>query len=48
MKERPIRDLVDALNQIGADISYLEKEGYPPLKICGRKLKEQRSLLMLQ
>lgn len=33
MKERPIGPLVDALNQLGADITYLEKEGYPPLKI---------------
>ena len=33
MKQRPIGPLVDALLQIGADISYLEKEGYPPLEI---------------
>lgn len=33
MKERPIAVLVDALKQMGADIEYLEKEGYPPLKI---------------
>lgn len=33
MKERPIGVLVDALQQMGADIDYLEKEGYPPLKI---------------
>lgn len=33
MKQRPIRALVDALNQLGADIEYLENEGYPPLKI---------------
>jgi len=33
MKQRPIGPLVDALNSLGADISYLEKEGYPPLKI---------------
>lgn len=39
MHNRPIRLLVDALNLLGADISYLEKEGYPPLKIRGRKLK---------
>lgn len=31
MKQRPIGPLVDALNSLGADISYLEKEGYPPL-----------------
>lgn len=33
MHQRPIGPLVDALRQIGADIEYLEKEGYPPLKI---------------
>ncbi len=33
MKERPIGLLVDALTEIGADIEYLEKKGYPPLKI---------------
>ena len=33
MHERPIGDLVDALKQIGANIEYLENEGFPPLKI---------------
>lgn len=33
MKQRPIGPLVDALRQIGAEISYLENEGFPPLKI---------------
>jgi 3-phosphoshikimate 1-carboxyvinyltransferase len=33
MHERPIGDLVDALCQIGANIEYLENEGFPPLKI---------------
>lgn len=33
MRERPIGGLVDALRSIGAEIDYLEKEGYPPLKI---------------
>ncbi len=33
MKERPIGHLVDALREAGADISYLENEGYPPLQI---------------
>ena len=35
MKQRPIRVLADALNQLGAQIEYLEKEGFPPLKITG-------------
>jgi 3-phosphoshikimate 1-carboxyvinyltransferase len=33
MKERPISPLVDALRSIGASISYLEKEGFPPLSV---------------
>ena len=33
MHERPIGDLVEALRQIGANITYLENEGFPPLKI---------------
>lgn len=33
MKQRPIAPLVNALNDLGANISYLEKPGYPPLKI---------------
>ena len=33
MHERPIAPLVEALNALGANISYLEKEGYPPLYI---------------
>ena len=33
MHERPIKDLVDALLQLNADITYLNEEGYPPLRI---------------
>ena len=33
MHERPIKDLVDALKQIGAKINYLNNPGYPPLQI---------------
>ena len=33
MHERPIKDLVDSLLQLNADITYLNEEGYPPLKI---------------
>lgn len=35
MKQRPIGILVEALKEIGADISYAEKEGFPPLTIKG-------------
>ena len=38
LKERPIADLVDALRSLGADIQYLDKEGYAPIKIVGRHL----------
>lgn len=40
MKERPIKILVDALKELGADIQYLNNEGYPPLKIKGKKLEK--------
>lgn len=33
MQERPIGDLVDALRQLGADVAYTGREGYPPLRI---------------
>ena len=38
MKERPIKILVDALISLGARIEYVENEGFPPLKIKGKKL----------
>lgn len=40
MKQRPIQFLVDALRELGAEISYLENEGFPPLKIIGKKLEK--------
>ena len=42
MKQRPIAVLVDALKELGAEIHYLEKEGYPPLRIIGKKLSGNR------
>lgn len=39
MKQRPIKILVDALNQLGARIEYLENDGFPPLRIFGSHLK---------
>lgn len=41
MHERPIADLVDALRQLGADISYLGNPGFPPLEIKPAALREQ-------
>src|ERR1035437_1471403 len=38
MKQRPIKLLVDALNSLGARIEYVEKEGFPPLRIFGSAL----------
>jgi len=42
MKERPIKILVDALRQLGAEITYEENEGFPPLRITGRKITKNR------
>ena len=42
MKERPIKVLVDALKDLGADITYAENEGVPPLKIKGKKLTNNK------
>ncbi|MCB0755908.1 MAG: 3-phosphoshikimate 1-carboxyvinyltransferase [Flavobacteriales bacterium] len=39
MKQRPIAELVDALRNLDAEIEYVENEGFPPLKIAGKKLK---------
>ncbi|MCL4159599.1 UNVERIFIED_CONTAM: hypothetical protein GTU68_015861 [Idotea baltica] len=38
MKERPIKILVEALQDLGAEISYVENEGFPPIKINGKKI----------
>lgn len=38
MKQRPIAILVDALRELGARVTYLENEGFPPLRIVGREL----------
>ena len=38
MQERPIELLVDALRSLGAEIEYVDKKGYPPLKITGKKI----------
>lgn len=42
MKERPIKTLVDALRTLGADIEYLTKQGYPPLRIKGKTLTKNK------
>ena len=45
MKERPIEILVDALRQLGAQITYTEHDGYPPIKIVGKKLTQNKVTL---
>jgi len=42
MKERPIKILVEALKQLGAEITYEENEGFPPIKIKGKKLTKSK------
>ena len=44
MKERPIGILVESLRELGADIEYTEKEGYPPLKIGHSALDRANAL----
>ena len=39
MRQRPIGVLVEALRQLGADIAYVDAEGFPPLRIQGKPLK---------
>src|SRR5215212_5106006 len=39
MHNRPIGDLVEVLLQIGGEVEYVEKEGYPPLRIRGKKMR---------
>ncbi|MCF8461829.1 MAG: 3-phosphoshikimate 1-carboxyvinyltransferase [Flavobacteriales bacterium] len=38
MKQRPIAELVDGLKKLGAEIEYVEQQGFPPLRIIGKKL----------
>ncbi len=42
MTERPIKILVSALRELGADISYVQEEGYPPIQIKGRALTGEK------
>jgi len=39
MRERPIGDLVDVLLPIGGEVEYVDREGYPPLRIRGKKMR---------
>ena len=42
MQERPVKILVEALRQLGADISFLKEDGYPPIKIKGQKITQSK------
>lgn len=42
MQERPIKVLVEALRNLGARIEYVKEEGYPPIKISGKKLDKDK------
>lgn len=42
MKERPIKILAEALKQLGAEITYEEKEGFPPIRIKGKKITKNK------
>lgn len=39
MQQRPIGTLVNALRRLGADITYVSKEGFPPLCIHGKQIQ---------
>ncbi len=45
LNKRPIKDLVEGLRQLGADIKYIEKEGFPPLKISTSTLRPNTAKL---
>ncbi|MBP8157774.1 MAG: 3-phosphoshikimate 1-carboxyvinyltransferase, partial [Flavobacterium sp.] len=42
MKERPIQILVEAIKQLGADITYEENDGFPPIRIKGKKITQSK------
>ena len=47
MKKRPVKVLVDALTEIGAEISYLENEGYPPIFI-DTKINQRKNSISIR
>ena len=42
MHERPVKPLIDCLKELGAEIKYLEKGGFPPIEIKSKKLKSKK------
>jgi 3-phosphoshikimate 1-carboxyvinyltransferase len=45
MQQRPIKILVEALRALGAEISYLKDEGFPPLRIVGQKITQNKIII---
>lgn len=45
MQQRPIKILVDALRTLGAEIEYLNQDGYPPIRINGKQLAGGKVLI---
>jgi len=45
MHERPIKPLIDCLLELGAEIKYLNKNGFPPIEIKGGKLKSKKLII---
>ncbi len=45
MQERPIAILVDALKDLGAEINYVGEEGFPPLHIVGKRIRQSNTAL---
>ncbi len=47
MRQRPIGQLVEALRACGAEIQYLGEEGFPPLKINGKRIEAGKCIIVL-
>ena len=48
MKSRPVSDLVNGLKQLGANIQYVEKEGFAPLHIQGKQLQGGKTMVSME
>nr|WKN38166.1 3-phosphoshikimate 1-carboxyvinyltransferase [Tunicatimonas sp. TK19036] len=48
MHQRPVRILVDALREIGADIQYIQEEGYPPVHVRGMTLDQEMKYVRMR
>lgn len=48
MKQRPIGELVNTLNDLGAGIEFVEREGYPPLRFTGKPLIQRKQKIRIR